>query len=250
MEQEDDIPYDNYDLIWRKPAGVLIELDKANMDKKASFSLALLLEGDTKHIYKCFHQPFKEIMTEGSSSVCRFKQSDFKGGEFYKFFPLPMFEEFLRERKNLKVTIKLYPTSYSKTPGCVKDLSFNINTLKTGVLKLRWTRLFSNKDNCPYGASSFQRVRKFATSYEVLNRIPSMFPITGIDSKGLRYSNGQNYIVRSCNNSLATKRSNRYTIGLLSDIDRLEQIRANNNYHKIFVVVPTDYFIFHNMYMF
>ena len=246
MDKQAHPPYDNYDLVWGKPAGVLVKLDKVNMDKEIGFNLALSLNGN---IYKCFHQPYRQTMIEGSEDICYFKLSDLNNEGLFKFFPLPMNADFLRDAKNLKARIALYPNGYHKNQACFKNHYFNINTIKSDVLKLSWTRLVGDRDNCDYSGSFFNKVRAFAKSYEVLERIPSMFPITGVESDALKYTNGTDYAVGYCSDSRAVESPySRDTTGLLADIDWLEQIRAHNGYDKIFAVVPGKYFRFHKIY--
>ena len=250
MDEQAHPPYDNYDLVWNKPAGVLVELDQANMDKETEFHLVISIEGTTYFIDKCFHEPFEEIMIASSEKYCDFKQSDFKEKDFYKFFPLPMSANFLRDKKNIRVAFELSPKGYIENHACVKKSGFNFNIIETGDLSLTWARLKPYEKNCPYKATPFSKVEEFANSDEVLKRIPSMFPTTGVISRVFRFKKDRaDYIQGYCNNNLAVDHPGvQETQGLLSDIDWLEQLRAHNGYDKIFAVVPGDYFLFHNIY--
>ena len=248
MNKQAHPPYDNYDLVWKKPAGIVVELDQANMDKKAGFNLDVFIDGDNDYIYNCFHNPLREFMIEGAEDTCHFTLSYLKTEGFLKFFPLPMNTEFLRNRTGLRITVTLYPYGYEKKPDCLKKESFNIKTTDTGRLRLIWTRIVGNRKNCSYKPSLFSRVKEFASSYEVLDRIYSMFPIRGVLSNALTYKE-KNYIVGDCNNNRAVDNPyTPHTTGLLSDIDFLEQVRAIRNSNKIFAVVPGDYFLFHKLY--
>ena len=249
MEEQAHPPYDNYDLVWNKPAGILVEIDTADMDYDTEFHLATIIFDNFDYIDKCFHEPFEETMLEGSEKDCYFKLSDLKEKGIYKFFPLPMSANFLRDREKLRIITGLFPKDDSEDWDCLKTKSFNINTMETGKLSLSWTRLKPYEKNCPYKATPFSKVEEFANSDEVLKRIPSMFPITGVKSKAVQSSSGKDYIDAECNDNKAVAYPRvRETQGLLSDIDLLEKIRSVSNYDKIFAVVPGEYFIFHGIY--
>ena len=244
MNQQAYPPYDNYDLVWGKPAGILVVLGQADMDKKAGFNLDVFIAGDTDYNYNCFHEPLKKTMKEGSEEECHFTLSFLKKEGFLKFFPLPMNARFLRNKKGVKTTVSLYPTGYDKNPACLKEWSFNINTVQTGILSLKWARIKGDNDRCLYNESSYEKLEEFANSYEVLERISSMFPVTGVDSRVSEYK-----VTGDCNKSRAIDDPYiRHTRGLLSDIEKLEYIRATTRFNKIFAVVPKDYFLFHNLY--
>ena len=249
MEEQAHPPYDNYDLVWNKPAGILVEIDPADMDYDTEFHLATIIFDNFDYIDKCFHEPFEETMLEGSEKECYFKLSDLKEKGIYKFFPLPMSTNFLRDREKVKIITGLFPKDDSEDWDCLKTKSFNINTIETGKLRLSWARLKSKRKKCDYKATPFSRVKEFANSDEVLKRIPSMFPITGVKSKAVQSSSGKDYIDAECNDDKAVSYPKvRETLGLLSDIDLLEQIRSVSNYDKIFAVVPGEYFRFHDGY--
>ena len=95
--------------------------------------------------------------------------------------------------------------------------------------------------NTGYNMVSGTRVDDFAGSNEVLWNIPSMFPVAKIFSYILN-----RYVKGTCDNSPATDRPSK-TVGILSDVAKLERIRANLEYHKLIAIIPESYFAFHGM---
>ena len=257
MHEQENVPYDNYDLVMGKPGGVLVVLDKANMDIKTRFGLALYIEGDSDYRYNCFHTPFQNSMEKGQENVCYFTESDLSNQGIFKFFPLPMNEEILNQEGEFKISLVLYPWGYSQTPACLKQSDFNINIIKTHNLKLGFTRIDGGKNCTGYDPVSYKKVESFVKSDELKDQIQSMFPVKKVSSKVLEYIlNGRDldYIEGVCDNSpsvdLLKSKYNYdkiYTEGLLSDIDLLEHIRAGNFYDKLFAIVPESYFVFHNI---
>ncbi len=123
-----------------------------------------------------------------------------------------------------------------------------------------------------YKAIDLEKVRDFASSEEMKNFVPTVFPISKISSEVLITTGGQNFIPGSCDiakivpDYLAFKQEavqspgyppntytnpdlyHRYqTKGLLEDLQTLEFERVRGDFSKLFVVVPRDYFIYHGI---
>ncbi len=245
MKSQANFPYDNYDLVRGKPAGVLVHINKSNMSWNAEFGLSLYINGEADWRHNCFHQPDR-VMESGQENLCDFNLSDLESLGYSKFFPLPMREAFLYQPlKNLSVQVRLYPSGYENYPPCSRESSFRVNVVKTTVLSIGWTRLFAGGSCKAYNPVSIQKVRDFVDSDEI-DYIFSMFPISMIRSYALKYTSGEksyDYIKSSCNAEPAQNRED-ITKGLLWDVWNLENFRSRFHYHKIFAVVPDDYFIF------
>ncbi|MCZ0933486.1 MAG: hypothetical protein OXJ52_10115 [Oligoflexia bacterium] len=147
MHQQAFLPYNNYDLVAGKPAGVLVTLDKSNIDRKQIFEIKLLT-GSGKRIRHCFHEVSKD-MIDGQQTVCFFTRKDPKNDSETKFFPLPMDEKPLNQGNYiLSITITLYALGYNnRYAGCSKKKVFTVRTIKTGGLKLGFTRIYGGQ-NC------------------------------------------------------------------------------------------------------
>lgn len=179
MSKQAHPPYNNYDLVMGKPAGVLIQLDTKTMDTKKEFAMDLFVAGDSKYLDKCFHEPFAGDMKDGQQDFCFFTKNDLRFEGNYKFFPLPMNEELLNlEKENLSITATLYPRGYSEDQRCLKEKTFRISIIYTGGLKLGFTRIDGGKNcyasrdiNTGYSPVSFNIVRNFVNSTEVKSYI-------------------------------------------------------------------------------
>ena len=126
-----------------------------------------------------------------------------------------------------------------------------MNVIKTGSLKLGFTRIKARRNCRGYRPTQFQTVEDLAYSKEVTSYIESMFPVEQVSSKALRYTlegSSFDYVEGSCDNSLSLKLSTDddiVTNGFLSDIDWLSQVSSGLNRDKLFAVVPESYFRFH-----
>ena len=254
INQQAYLPYDDYDLVMGKPAGILIDLNRARMDRRREFALAFTIKGERSYRYNCFHVPFNGEMKEGQEDVCSFTRSDLLREGDSKFFPLPMNEAILNQEGKFTVRVAFYPRGYNNNPACLKTQDFNINIIKTHSLKLGFTRVYGGRNchasrdrNTGYNIASYNTVENFANSIEVLRNIPRMFPLLWVDSRVLKYTWGErqyDYVGGSCNNSPARDRLDK-TAGVLSDVAQLEYIRASLEYHKLIAIVPESYFAFH-----
>ena len=249
MNRQAHLPYNNYDLVMKKPAGVLVHLDGAGMDRNRKFAMDLFISGDDKYINKCFHTPLAGEMIRRRDSFCSFTHSH----QIFKFFPLPMRSEILdREIKNLPIKLTLYPIGYKNDKKCHQEKIFKIKIIKTNFLKLGFTQIYGGK-NCyasrnirtGYDSVSYETVKAFARSREVKDNLEKMFPLTRVSSRILRSFGGNcdDTFVREWLNSY--EYINQYTAGFLSDILALERARKLKKYHKLFAIVPQDYFFFH-----
>ncbi len=257
MKSQAKKPYNNYDLVRGKPAGVLLKLRRGGMNRQKEFAIDLLISGNKKEYYKtCFHEPQKGVMKEGEEDICSFTRDDLKAEGSYKFFPLPMQEAWLKRANfNHHVQFTLFPMGeHADNEFCHRKQSFQIKIIKTHSLKLAFTRIYGGK-NCyaspdkktGYDIVSLQRVRDFARSDEI-DYILSMFPISGIQSSILRYKSGEksySFIKGSCNAEPAQYRGD-ITKTLLWAVGNVENIRSRFHYHKIFAIVSEDFFIFNN----
>ena len=256
MKKQDYFPYDNYDLARGKPAGVLVHINRENIDKKKEFALDMYIAGSKRYIKKCFHSPFASSYKNGppdplgDQDFCSWTRSDLRREGYHKFFPFPN-RILNKERRNLKVTLTIYPRGYSKNKACLKKSSFRMNVIKTGSLKLGFTRIKARRNCRGYRPARFQTVKDLAYSKEVTSYIESMFPVEQVSSKALRYTlkgSSFDYVKGSCDNSLSLKLSTDddiVTNGFLSDIDWLSQVRSGLKRDKLFAVVPESYFRFH-----
>ncbi len=142
MSKQTHLPYNDYDLARKKPAGILIQLNKANMSARQEFRMALFIQGESNYRYKCFHKPLSGIMNAGLDSVCSFTRSNFTKTSDFKFFPLPMHEQILDKKGKFNVTVVLYPRGYSRIAACLKKNNFYINCryrrFKFNFYKNRW----------------------------------------------------------------------------------------------------------------
>ena len=258
MKKQDYFPYDNYDLVKGKPAGVLVHINKENIDRKKEFALYMYIAGSKRYIEKCFHSPFASSYKNGppdplankDQDFCFWTRSDLKKEGYHKFFPLPN-RILNKERRNLTVKLVIYPRGYSKNKACLKQSFFRMNIIKTGSLKLGFTRIKARRNCRGYRPTRFQTVKDLAYSKEVTSYIESMFPVEQVSSKALRYTlegSSFDYVEGSCDNSLSLKLSTDddiVTNGFLSDIDWLSQVSSGLNRDKLFAVVPESYFRFH-----
>ena len=248
-------PYNYYDLVMGKPAGVLLQLDERVMDRNREFAMDLFFPHENKYHYECFHEPMRGVMTEGGEDFCLFTQSHLQREGDLKFFPLPMNKPSLKRNGiTLSLTLTLYPRGYHNNRRCHQKKQINIRIIETSNLELAFTRIdggtncyASHNRNTGYDMTFYDVVENLAYSNEVFRNIPAMFPVTRVNSHVLRYSsNGRNrnYAVGECNNNPARLRSEA-TIGVLSDVAWLEYLRAYFNYDKLIAIVPESYFIFH-----
>ena len=229
MNQQAFFPFDDYDLVIGKPAGILIDLNRTRMDRTKEFALAFIIKGEENYRYDCFHVPFNGVMRRGQEDVCSFMEAHLLQTGNFKFFPLPMNEAVLNQKGEFTVRVVLYPKGYSNNPACLKELDFNINIVETSNLKLAFTRINGGKNCSGYNSVSYKKVESFVESNEVKYQIQSMFPVKRVIFRVLEYvlnNKDRDDIDGYCDNSPAVELPDNLSQGLLSDIDWLEHIRA------------------------
>lgn len=237
----DNPSFKSYDLVMRKPAGVLVELAGANMDRNKEFALDMFITGDNKYRNQCFHEALKGEMIKGEEDYCFFTKDNLKAEGYHKLFPLPMKEDILnREVKDISIQMSLYPRGYSNNKSCLKRTFFNLSVIKTPALKLGFSGINAGANCKAYKPVSPSRLEEFVKSNEVVSYIPSSFPIPWSKAETAGYIKGV------CNNNPDIERYDE-TTGILRDIDSLEWKRQNGGYSKLVAVVPIDYFNFHNI---
>ncbi|MCY4512908.1 MAG: hypothetical protein OXB86_04400, partial [Bdellovibrionales bacterium] len=243
MNEQKHPPYDNYELVMGKRAGILVKLEKGFRENK-SFSLNLYIRKKFYHS-KCFHKPFSGNMIYNQLKDCGFSKRDLERDGYYKFLLFPMGKPI----KKVPVTVVLASNTYHKNKNCRIGKNFRVSIVKTPKLKLGFARIDGGQRcSTNYNPSSQAKVREFVNSDEVKKYIPAMFPVSGISAEILLTENNRNSIPGSCNKRLADPANKRstITIGMLRDISTLEEKRALGGYSKIFAIVPRSYFKFHN----
>ena len=264
MNRQAHLPYNNYDLVMGKPAGILIHLDGTGMNSRHEFAIDLSIVGYKGYISKCFHTVFSGEMIKGQEDFCSFTMSNLRKEGYHKFFPLPMKGASLnREGLTLSVKLTLYPRDYENDKKCHQKKNFQIKIIKTHNLKLGFTRIDGGRNcyerydsrkgiydlNSGYDPVSYNKVNDFVNSDEVQFYIESMFPVRGVFSEVVRYSwkgRSYDYIEGYCDSRPALDSpAKKDTMGLLADVDELEKTRADLSYDKIVAIVPESYFFFH-----
>ena len=247
MNEQAHPPYDNYELVAGKPAGVLIEVDKTGMDKNSEFELDLRVISSDIRLTKCFHKAFDTAMEEGKQSSCSFTKDKLVNTGDFKFFPLPMkpsssSSSYLgggwinSSSPSIEVTLRLKKDTLGY---CQKKKTFRVNITKTSNLELGFTRIHEPQGCKDYKVIPSQVWHNFSKSEEVKRYIPSTFPLADITSsiEPIKFYG-------SCDNTPPVKVSN-LSKGLLEDIDALEKIRIKKGYHKLFAITSFDYVDYH-----
>ena len=242
MNEQEHPPYNNYDLVRGKRAGVLVELGRG-FKENISFTLKLYV-GKKLYRSKCHHTPLIGQMTNNEFTDCIFKKSDLDRDGYHKFFPFPLFKPV----KNISVWIVLMPKSYQQNRKCWKGKHSGVSIIETPGLKLGFTGINGGRSCSGYNPAPLEKVRSFVNSKEVKDYLPSMFPVPWIKAELLTMHNNKDYISGNCNNKKANPTdtsSIRTIVGTLRDIDTLERMRGLKGYSKIIAVTSKDYFDFH-----
>ena len=243
MSKQDHPPYDDYDLVRVKHAGILIRLFPHSIRRNKRVAVALHIDNE-KFYSRCFHKPFNGEMKQGNEKNCSFTKDDLRKDGYYKFFPLPMLEEIMnRKKKNLPIKVILYPTRYRTNTDCWNTKTVRVNIKQTPGLELALTRIKPGR-NCNYQITPLQTMWNFTNSKEIKSYLAAMFPVPWAVIKNLNTHKNQSFIPGNCNNNPALKRKSK-TVGLLADINTLERERALGKYSKLLAIVPKEYFIFH-----
>ena len=244
LQQDPNNPvFKSYDLVMGKPAGVLIKLDKSEMDATEEFEIEMSLRINEKVISvtsSCFHESLNgNAMKKGDETSCSFTRKEFHRPKLNKFIPLPMDEAPLNNHhgKDAEVTLSLYPKNTKKL-SCDKEKKFLVNIKRTPDLKLGFTGIHS-KSACKGKYTHSLKVQMFEESKEVSEYIPSVFPVTKITSAT------STSILGTCDNTYALEHTRTFYSGLLRDVDALAIKRHSEKFDKIIAVVPESYITFH-----
>ena len=254
----------SYDLANRKPAGVLIKLEKSkSLNKSFKIQLDMTYKHRKKHFSSCFHKPLEphQKMIDTRQTECWLKESDFKGQTTHKFFGWHRKNSFLAfsKRRDIHVAISLKSEDY---PACQKTKSFKINIIKVQSVDIGWTgtsekvclrkeREDKNRVFKGYkfsAANRFKLVEDFIKSEEVSHYLEAMFSVYRVRSSFLKDESSRILVVGSCDNSLPWEDAY-ITKGILRDTLNLESWRQKEEYHKLVSVVPNNYFTFHRKYV-
>ena len=246
------LPYNDYDLVMGKPASLLVQLDRKNMDKDKKFIMYFYI---SKHNQKALHnKAFKRCYkhTRGTfkkDDWCVFTKTSLgshaeKGkNSYYKFFQLPMNEAFLNKgnKSNHLIYVSVIPKGYHKNKSCIKTKKVKINIIKTHDLNIGFTSITgltditNKKQKQCYNTSSLHTVKKFVASSE-MSSIKTMFPVNKLS---------RSYLKTPCKGHCDNEFYKGISIGILSDIAELEILRAFYGYNKLIAIAPQSYFDFH-----
>ena len=241
IKNQKKIPYNKFDIVTGKPAGLLVKLQKENMDSREKFNMVWKIRGGEKEFKYCFHQPFKEHgMQLIESDKCVFTRDSLEQQGDYKLFPI---KEFAHNKKELpkfyKLQVLLYSDKYKQE--CHKTKTFSLNAFDLETMKIGFTRIEAPKSGgCKYASSGEFKKSSFSKEIDQINR---MFPMKVTVSPVIQKIEG------SCNNQSSERWSG--VEGLLSDIASLDNIRvhpyqdSSDSYDKIVAVVSESYFLYH-----
>ena len=256
MREQALIPDDNFDIVTDKHAGILVKLNRANMDPNEKFKI-VWYNAETKekiHHEQCFHPPLKKHTMEFANlkEECIFTKDSLKKKRLYKLFPI-FFHFNNKKFENYKINVLLYSDKYADNPKCYKIKTFSVKAFDSGYLNIGLTRIKKSNNNCNYQSSLSQGgAALFSFSEQEAFAIYSMFPMRATVNPITRIIDDSlvDFIEGSCDNHQSQYLSN-VSKGLLKDIATLDNIRANPYqdsayYSKIAAIVPKSYFTFHH----
>ena len=246
-EDQQGLPYGEYDLVRRKPAVVFVDIEGS---RKETGRLQVFVNND---LY------FEETL--------EIKKEDFP-------IDLPMrADELLDGVGSATIWIRFIPDS---DPDCWDRTSFKVTVWETKKLDLRFAKI--NNRNCkplreyplykigrhrtyqksyntnnlpywPYESVSFEDVENFILSDEVQDYLPEMLPVA---EDGFRIYRDIIDLEGHCDNRPVGEYDpsfQHYTesIGVLEDINELEKqrIKQKEAENKIVAIIPKDYIPFH-----
>ena len=198
QEDPNNPSFESYDLVHRKPAGVLVELrDFTPKNRNLKFHLSLKIESKPE-ITKCFSNPLNnQDMNEGQETDCSFNGHD---NNRYKFIPFP--EAAGKPGQKSDALVKLYHKSHK---SCKKVKSFDLNIIKIHSLHLGFIGISNKNCKSKYSFSAsdkFDLIEDFMKSREVSEHIEAMFPIDSLGTDLIKSDSGrQTTLVGICNNS-------------------------------------------------
>ena len=177
LDEENKRPFDNYDLLQDKPAGVILRIKKSlrsaknfktfdfDVEKtleKIDFSLSLKIDGEEYNDLVCsknlsensvnyksdpFYLP-KETTIRPTGLNCFFQWSDFRDQNAYKFMPLPMKPGQLLGEKLGKVNVEISSQWKPKNSienkfidVCESSEKFTVNMIEPQSFKILMTGL-------------------------------------------------------------------------------------------------------------
>lgn len=246
-EDQQGLPYGEYDLVRRKPAVVFVDIEGS---RKRFGVLRVFVNND---LY------FEEEI--------RASQRDFPIG-------LPMKADGLLDGVgSATVWIRFIPYN---DPNCYDQISFKVTVWETKKLYLRFAKI--NNRNCkplreyplykigrhrtyqdsyktnnlpywPYGSVSFKDVENFKFSDEVQDYLPEMLPVA---EEGFRIYRDIIDLEGHCDNRPVGEYDSSFkyyieSIGILEDINELERqrIKQKEAENKIVAIIPKNYIPFH-----
>ena len=247
-EDQQGLPYGEYDLVRRKPAVVFVDIEGSG---KETGRLKVFVNNN--------------LYLEETLEI---KQGDFP-------IDLPMrADELLDGVGSATIWIYFIPDS---DPDCWDGTSFKVTVWETKKLYLRFAKI--NNRNCkplreyplyqiggrrtyensynmnnlprwPYESVSFEDVENFIFSDEVQYYLPEMLPVS---EDGLRIYRDIIDLEGYCDNSPIEKSDPSFdehsvSIGILEDINELERqrIKQKEAENKIVAIIPKDYIPFHH----
>ncbi|MCZ0932625.1 MAG: hypothetical protein OXJ52_05690, partial [Oligoflexia bacterium] len=237
--------FTSYDLVDRKPAGVLVELGDFK-NPSETFHLSLNIKDKFEmEVSECFHSPLNgQIMKEMNMKDCFFTGYDVLYDK-HKFIPFP--ERIGAPGRTKAVKVKLYHKTYK---GCKTTKNFELNIIRVHPLNLGFTAIDDKickkrKNGYKFSVSDPQGlVEDFIKSKEVSEYIEAMFPIRELRTKLTAENNKMDRVRGKCNNKPPSY-SPHVSRGVLKDIQKLEEKRKEYGFHKIVAIVPANYFFYH-----
>lgn len=276
VEMENRRPFDNYDLLRDKPAGIILKIKKKGWakaledfnwyEKQAlenfNFSLSLRINGEVYNEISCsknidrkniIYRPDlskggKEVSIEPKAEYCHINWWDVNENSIYKFIPLPTFSEELLGQYlglvNIEIVSKLKYAGIVVRP-CSSFESFTVNMLKPKEFIILFTGVSMEK--CLHGRKSViseEQMESYILSSEVKRHFYEMFPVsTRILKRPIVLP------IRENNEELvgfSGSCKNKTMEGIFSDILFANELRKKYRAGRIFVVFTKDYLDFHN----
>ena len=244
MNQQASLPYDNYDLVQGKPAGVWVRIAKkysARQAAQADLLFKISLDIRNKNIASCKMLSANEIGFGAELRDCSIRKTNTHTQiDARRFFTFPMKDASLnREVRNIPITAVVALKKGSSK--CTKTRTVKINIVKTPELNIGFTGIEANKpgQRCnSYASSSLNTVNRFVRSREVYDNIASMFPVNAVKARV-----SQPLVSGACGGS--TYGGQFSTV--MRDIDTLNARRLNEGYHKMVTIASSGYFINNGM---
>ena len=156
MREQALIPDDNFDIVTDKHAGILVKLNRANMDPNEKFKIVWYNAEANERVYQrqCFHQPLKKHAMELTdlNEECIFTKDSFRKKRLYKLFPI-LFHFNNKKFENYKINVLLYSDKYANNQKYHKIKTFSVKAFDSGYLNIGLTRIKKSNNNCNYQSS-------------------------------------------------------------------------------------------------